>query len=242
MKKKAVKLAIEEPCHEDWNTMTPQEQGRYCGVCSKVVVDFTNMSDREVLNLLDTTKNGDTCGQFTQTQLQKTYHYPVQETNSFSLRAVLLGATLTSVLGLESCRPNKHVVGKISSFQTMQSANEDTLRNEELMVRGNMIATYNHQDDKRITGKVMGEGSIPLQGATVQLFSSKDLALGSSRTDEKGIFSLALDWKKEPTYYRISRPGFESIDVVINQQPTLSDVEYTLMESELMIKGKVKMD
>ena len=40
---------IPEPCHENWNKMTPQEQGRHCAVCSKVVVDFTKKTPTSTL-------------------------------------------------------------------------------------------------------------------------------------------------------------------------------------------------
>jgi len=43
-------LHIPTPCHEDWNTMTPVEKGKFCGSCNKEVVDFSLMTDAEVLN------------------------------------------------------------------------------------------------------------------------------------------------------------------------------------------------
>jgi hypothetical protein len=41
-------ISIPEPCHEDWNAMTPDEQGRHCNACNKTVVDFTQMSTDEI--------------------------------------------------------------------------------------------------------------------------------------------------------------------------------------------------
>ena len=37
------KPIIPNPCHEDWNKMTPEDKGRHCSVCDKVVIDFTKM-------------------------------------------------------------------------------------------------------------------------------------------------------------------------------------------------------
>lgn len=45
-----MKISIPKPCNENWNEMSPEQQGAFCKVCSKVVVDFSNMSDEEVLN------------------------------------------------------------------------------------------------------------------------------------------------------------------------------------------------
>jgi len=45
---KKFNLSIPKPCHENWEQMTPAEQGRFFGACQKTVVDFTHMSDREL--------------------------------------------------------------------------------------------------------------------------------------------------------------------------------------------------
>ena len=46
-------FAINDPCHENWNEMTPQEQGRHCAKCDKVVVDFTALDPEEGLAMLE---------------------------------------------------------------------------------------------------------------------------------------------------------------------------------------------
>ncbi|MGG5616684.1 hypothetical protein ACPDHI_10415 [Myroides odoratimimus] len=38
------RIEIPEPCHEDWDKMAPQDKGRHCAVCDKVVVDFSKAS------------------------------------------------------------------------------------------------------------------------------------------------------------------------------------------------------
>lgn len=32
-----MKISIPKPCNENWNEMTPDQQGAFCKVCSKVV-------------------------------------------------------------------------------------------------------------------------------------------------------------------------------------------------------------
>jgi len=61
------KIAIPTPCHENWNRMTPAEQGRHCGQCNKVVADFSLMSTDDIIAHL--AKNNNTCGRFGSTQL-----------------------------------------------------------------------------------------------------------------------------------------------------------------------------
>jgi hypothetical protein len=64
-----MKLSIPKPCNENWNEMTPQQQGAFCKVCAKVVVDFSSMSDEEVLRYFENKKEEKTCGRFRVSQL-----------------------------------------------------------------------------------------------------------------------------------------------------------------------------
>ncbi len=37
-----------KPCNVGWDQMTPEEKGRHCSLCSKTVVDFTQMKKEEI--------------------------------------------------------------------------------------------------------------------------------------------------------------------------------------------------
>ena len=50
--------------------MTPSGNGRYCSVCSKVVVDFTKMSDEEMKDYFTTYSEQNACGSFYTQQLE----------------------------------------------------------------------------------------------------------------------------------------------------------------------------
>ncbi len=64
-------LTIPTPCNENWDQMTPQEQGRHCDKCNLVVTDFTAMSNEEILQYLN--KNtGKVCGRVEEKQLYQT--------------------------------------------------------------------------------------------------------------------------------------------------------------------------
>ncbi|MCC7298574.1 MAG: hypothetical protein IT244_09600 [Bacteroidia bacterium] len=69
-KKPALSLSIVEPCNENWEFMSPSEQGRHCAVCSKTVVDFTKMSNAQLLDFFKTSKD-DVCGRLRSEQLNK---------------------------------------------------------------------------------------------------------------------------------------------------------------------------
>jgi hypothetical protein len=61
------KITIPEPCHEDWNKMTPNNNGRFCSSCSKNVIDFTNMLPDEIQVYFQ--QHSNVCGRIKQSQL-----------------------------------------------------------------------------------------------------------------------------------------------------------------------------
>jgi hypothetical protein len=68
---KKIRLSIPKPCHEDWDQMHPVEKGRFCDSCQKKVVDFSEMSDREIAQFFKKPSNESTCGRFMQDQLDR---------------------------------------------------------------------------------------------------------------------------------------------------------------------------
>ena len=61
------KITIPKPCHEDWDKMTPNNNGRFCSSCSKTVIDFTNMSNNEIQLYFQ--QHSNVCGRFKNSQL-----------------------------------------------------------------------------------------------------------------------------------------------------------------------------
>ena len=64
-----MEISIQKPCHENWDTMTPNEQGAFCGKCVKTVVDFSHKSIEEIKEFFIGKQNEKVCGRFEKTQL-----------------------------------------------------------------------------------------------------------------------------------------------------------------------------
>lgn len=73
---KKIQLTIAEPCHESWDAMTPDAKGKFCGSCQKQVVDFSNMSDRQVAEFFKKPSTGSVCGRFMTDQLDRPIEIP----------------------------------------------------------------------------------------------------------------------------------------------------------------------
>lgn len=102
-------LHIAEPCHENWNSMSAGEHGRFCGSCCKVVTDFTNMSNKEILQILSEAA-GNSCGRFTSDQLERPLYQelPVRS----KPYKFFLSAILPTFLLANSCMAQKTVTTK----------------------------------------------------------------------------------------------------------------------------------
>ena len=70
-------ISIPEPCSEDWDAMTPDAQGRFCGVCQKSVVDFTGKTPDEIARILSERLGQKVCGRFRKEQLTTTYRLEI---------------------------------------------------------------------------------------------------------------------------------------------------------------------
>lgn len=70
MKKPTYTLSIPQPCHERWDAMTPSEKGRFCASCQTQVVDFTGLSDREAIQLIEQS-SGKVCGRLHPQQIDR---------------------------------------------------------------------------------------------------------------------------------------------------------------------------
>ncbi|GAB3943274.1 hypothetical protein GCM10028805_09250 [Spirosoma harenae] len=70
MSKKPVQLIIPNPCQQRWQDMEAGETGRFCAHCQKTVVDFTAMSDQQLVGYF-LAQPKKVCGRFTAEQLHR---------------------------------------------------------------------------------------------------------------------------------------------------------------------------
>lgn len=109
-------ISIPTPCHEDWNNMTPKDQGRHCSSCCKTVVDFTTWQPQEILLHFKSNKN--VCGRFTEDQLNEpipTQEDFVKQISYFNISTIKKMAAIflfAYMIGASSCS-DTHTTGKM---------------------------------------------------------------------------------------------------------------------------------
>ncbi|SNR67139.1 energy transducer TonB [Flavobacterium sp. ov086] len=128
-----LKITIPEPCHENWDQMTPKDSGRFCMSCSKTVTDFTTMLPDEVQHFFIQNQNKSICGRFKNEQLETvTIQIPSQVlyTQINYHKMFLLALFIAMGTTLFSCADkdgNKNRIDKIEIVDnTEQDQNEAT--------------------------------------------------------------------------------------------------------------------
>lgn len=177
--KKNLTLTIAQPCSENWDAFTPAANGRFCGSCSKVVVDFTKMSDIEIVDFF-TNKPAHTCGRFHPDQL-KTYSYNTAP-HIVKPGFTWLKAGLLSLIFV--------VAGKQGSAQTAAPKTASAVAQYPRQHTGQEALTKRAQT---IRGKVLSdEDNSPLPGVNVLLKGSE---VGTI-TDVNGQFEFPQSLKE----------------------------------------------
>ncbi|MDQ3110109.1 MAG: hypothetical protein M3R17_09455 [Bacteroidota bacterium] len=125
-------LRIEEHCHENWNAMTPREQGRHCDKCCKTVVDFTHMPTDEVIQYIASKKKDSVCGRFTAGQVQVPAVAKTIPAISWTFKKFLAALVLVFGGALFTGCGNEETVGKLVAIDhpnenPVQTESPDTI-------------------------------------------------------------------------------------------------------------------
>ncbi|MCB9256354.1 MAG: carboxypeptidase regulatory-like domain-containing protein [Chitinophagales bacterium] len=218
MRSLPVKLRIPEPCHEDWNKMTPKDQGSFCSSCAKVVVDFTRMSDRELLSYLEKTKGQKTCGRFSSFQLNRSIAVSDPKPSYFnSIKKVILGFLFS--LSLPSFLKAEH---KSSSFFMKQDLSEE------------------EETANAVSGRIVDVNQNPLEGIAIRIYYNGRITEHYSLSDAQGSFSIDLantKWSNK-LELRIEAPGYMPLSLSLGSEKELDLVLY----ERAMILGKMKVE
>jgi hypothetical protein len=169
-----MKVSIEKPCSESWAQMNDLGQARFCASCQKCVTDFTQMSDRAIVQFLQN-QRGEVCGRFNQSQLERDLFSVELKQNKYL--STLFSMTLASTLGFsQEAQARPMIPLNIVSLEkdSLAPSQNPLLTDKDSILLGGIV-----QD--AVTGK-------PLFGATVML---QDTSIGA-KTDVNGQFEFRV--------------------------------------------------
>ena len=214
---KSVLLSIPEPCHEDWQNMTPTDQGRFCNSCAKQVVDFSMMSDQEVLHYFSGIKNENVCGRALPAQLNRT----IMMRKEPRKRLFWYWNYIVMFFMFFSKSNNTKAQGGISVVTQCEAKIKTPLK-------GRVGETRN--GEHMIRGQIIDGAGVPVSFATVKIMSS---ASGVS-ADIAGKFSLTTSNIK--CTLQVSALGYEEKLLLVND---LTEQNVVLKKSTALMKEVV---
>jgi hypothetical protein len=210
---KSVQIQVPKPCHENWNNMTPKEQGRFCGSCQKIVVDFSKMSDKELLDHISRTAGQSTCGRFTNEQLNRNIK-ATEKKRRYSW-AYIWNLLLATFLVTESYAQEQPVATQKSDVQL---PNLSPAKATFALKERDTIAS------KEISGIIIDKDTKePIAGATIMVKGSNK----GTVADSLGRFKLMVDDKSTITL-EVSCVGYETQTVKINKKKDWQNVKMTM--------------
>lgn len=131
------RMSIPKPCGEDWNSMEVVELGRYCSVCEKVVFDYSEASEQDLIELI---KRGDKiCGRFPKRYVDMDL-IENEKRRSIGMRGLVATAVnLVALTTMVSCNGDKEENGNLA-----REAAQETLTKvkytEPYVLKGKVIA------------------------------------------------------------------------------------------------------
>jgi len=181
MKRKYYTLKIEDPCKEEWRSMTKNETGKFCSSCSKNVIDFTRMTDKQISETIQNSK-GSICGKLSEHQLQKYYSVPKKVTNNSYLAKFFSGLFLFS--SLENATANQLEIKDETSNYSLEKEYKEN--NDPTIPQPEEIP---HDSLKNIIqGKIVDINNYPVDYIHVHIKNSTLYTL----TDDDGIFRIII--------------------------------------------------
>jgi hypothetical protein len=192
---KKINLSIPKPCNEDWNKMTLGDKGRFCASCQKSVIDFTSMSDRQVVEFFKKTSSS-VCGRFYQDQLNRDIEFSrkripwIKYFFQFTLPAFLISMKATA-------QKNRTLIG-------------DTIYCTSTMgfVTGK-LAPEKSADSGIISGQIVDDKGNKISFASVMIKNTKTETLA----DANGNFKLNAHLNSTLVF---SAVGYNSKEIVLN--------------------------
>lgn len=234
MKQQSYKVTVNNPCEKEWASMTPNENGRYCSHCSTSIVDFTQLTDNEIIQTIKQTQ-GRLCGRLTDQQLSRTLETTHHSNNSW-LYKILAGFLLIATT--ENSIAKDSLTSPIEIFSTINNEKSTTIK-----IRSDEILTADSLKNS-VQGTVFEENTKnPYSSVLVRIKGTETWTLTNYDGRFKLIIPDSLTTKKITLV--VMCVGFKTIEITVKRKdlPIVKDfalIPDLVSMGEVIIKRKKK--
>lgn len=206
-------ISIPQPCTQTWVDMDIVDTGRFCQSCQKNVVDFTQLSNGEIIAILSASDK--VCGRFNPVQLNSlNAGINIARTPRFSWKRLSLAAAA--------------FIGFLS-FSKVEANAKPAVEHHPVLFKEQVNSiTDTVKEFRVITGSVTDSLKLPLPGVRIAVKGTKLI----TTTDQSGRFSLKVPASPISTGV-IGYIGFITQEFKIDHQ--VNDYSFVLKEDNKMM-------
>ncbi len=216
MKAAISRISIPQSCHEDWHEMSQNVQGRFCNSCQKTVIDFTKLSNSEIIDILSSSKN--TCGRFNDSQLNTINNALALHQSFFSWKKLSLAAAFIGFIPFIKAEAKV----KPEIFQRQVSQKEIKPLNDTTIIY------------KKITGRITDTAKVGLAGAVIGI-KEKQVYVSANINGDFSL-NIPVSNKTDSLTLSIFEVGYNKMDIKIDPFKQLEyNIEMSSVNSHLSI-------
>jgi carboxypeptidase-like protein/type IX secretion system substrate protein len=246
---KKLQLQVPVPCQEEWEKMTNAGRGRFCASCQKTVIDFSNMSDREIALFFKRPSTGSVCGRFLEDQLNRDMEIPrkripwVKYFFQFLLPGFLISMKATAQGKVKVVEKKTNVAVKNSKL--LKKDNSAKYTGSECTITQGIAAPVIIEpiifEESTVQGKVVDENGTPVPFATVVIKGTKT----GTAADSTGAFKVKPEGSWDSIYLVVLSVGFLPTEVKITKAHAATNSTIVLRLAarsmgEVVVVGQVR--
>ncbi|WP_298396610.1 carboxypeptidase-like regulatory domain-containing protein [Flavobacterium sp.] len=217
-----INIQINQPCSENFNTFSKTEKGGFCKSCNKSVIDFTKMSDEEIIKYFSDQKVK-TCGLFLDSQLKSYSDVAKQKLNPFL--SSIFGLSLLSILAFTT------------SYAQEKSSKSEVVQKEKTAV--SKESNQMDSNDKFTVSGIVSNEIGPLADVNIYV-KNKNISV---QTNSQGKFTFPQQLTTDDVLI-VSYIGYKNQEIKVsrqNQSDTIN-LNIKLDTYERIMLGEVSTD
>lgn len=238
-------LKINKPCAEKWENMKPNEKGSFCDVCSKNVIDLTQLSQVEISNEIKKA-NGNICARITQSQIN-TPLFDFDTRREYKIPFSNIAAGLMIATTLTACQTNQSEQSYVQTEFVL--VNDSDPQSERTTSNSTKSKAKNIS---KLKGNVINEQGEPIENARITFVTLSKLL--TTFTLKDGSFTLVIpeDLVDDDNVVRVSYNdikidsnedekemswGYEVGDYILSREDLNSNYQITAEPLALLLGG-----
>jgi hypothetical protein len=228
-------IRIHQPCTEDWNQMKLTPGGKHCASCNHVVVDFSKLTDTEVMRLLQAQEGKKICGNFMHSQVNRPLSQPTyKQKKHWPATAAMLLAGLFQVLPQNGYTQRENFMQKQPRSILFAKGGQGA----------NHVATEPAKDSL-ITFTIqlkLKDSNQPIPGVEVNI---EQIGVYTSNLNGQISFSVAEEKIPKEINLTLWADGYRYEHIYIKKarvMHTRNVVLFMIKQEELMLRGDVSIE